>query len=286
MPTPIVPCLWFDDEAEAAATLYTQALGGKIHAISRVMADNPSGKPKGSVLTVEFEAGGLPFTALNGGPQFKIGPNISFFVFVQTPAEASRVWAALEQGGTAMMPIDAYPWSERYGWIQDRFGVSWQVMTSRDHAGPMIVPCFMFAGPVHGRAREAMRAWCEAFPGSTIERVEEYGKDEGPPGTVKHGRFVLSGTPFVAMDSHVSHQSTFTEGLSLQVRCADQQQLDHFWSALGAGGAEGQCGWLKDRFGVSWQVIPSNIGKLLKSEAAFKAMLGMKKLDIAALERA
>lgn len=286
MPTPIVPCLWFDEDAEPAATLYTQTLGGTIHAVTRVEVDTPSGKPKGSVLAVELEAGGQRFTALNGGPQFKPNANISFFVFVKSPEEASRVWAALEPGGNAMMPLDAYAWSERYGWIEDRFGVSWQVMTDRAHEGPTIVPCFMFAGPVHGRAEAAMRAWCDVFPGSKVEHLEKYAKGQGVEGGVMHGRFSLSGTPFAAMDSHASHPSTFTEGVSLQVRCADQREIDHFWSKLSEGGAESQCGWLKDRFGVSWQIIPANLGALLKSPAAFQAMLGMKKLDLAALQRA
>lgn len=284
--TPIVPCLWFDDEAEAAAALYTQALGGTIHAVTRVQVENPSGKPKGSVLTAEFEAGGQRFTALNGGPQFKPNANISFFVFVKSPDEATRVWTALEPGGAAMMPLDAYPWSPRYGWIQDRFGVSWQVMTEPAYDGATIVPCFMFSGPVHGRAQDAMRFWCGVFPDAKVEQVETYAKDEGVEGGVKHGRFRLAGQRFAAMDSHVSHQGTFTEGLSFQVRCADQRELDHFWSKLVDGGAESQCGWLKDRFGVSWQIIPANLGALLKSERAVQAMLGMKKLDIAALERA
>lgn len=286
MTTPIVPCLWFDDQAEPAAALYTQTLGGTIHAVTHVQVDTPSGKPKGSVLTVEFEAGGHTFTALNGGPMFKVGPNISFFVFVKTPEEASRVWAALEPGGTAMMPLDQYPWSERYGWIADRFGVSWQVMTDRAHQGPTIVPCFMFAGPVHGRAAEAMQTWTKVFPDSKVEQVETYGPGEGVEGGVKHGRFSLGGARFVAMDSHASHESTFTEGLSLQVRCKDQAEIDSLWAALTDGGAESQCGWCKDRFGVSWQILPSNIGALLKSERAFQAMFGMKKFDIAALERA
>jgi predicted 3-demethylubiquinone-9 3-methyltransferase (glyoxalase superfamily) len=234
MPTPIVPCLWFDDTAEPAATLYTQTLGGTIHAVTRVQVDTPQGKPKGSVLTVEFEAGGQTFTALNGGPMFKVGPNISFFVFVESPDEATRVWKALEPGGSAMMPLDAY-------------------------------------------------AWCDVFPNSKVEQLEKY--TNGATG-VMHGRFSLSGALFAAMDSHVSHESTFTEGLSLQVRCADQQEIDHFWSKLTAGGVESQCGWCKDRFGVSWQIIPANLGRLLESPSAFQAMFAMKKLDIAALERA
>jgi len=122
--------------------------------------------------------------------------------------------------------------------------------------------------------------------------VARYAPGEGPEGTVKHGRFVLAGQDMVAMDSHLAHGFTFNEALSFQVTCEDQATLDHYWEGLGAGGAYGPCGWLKDRFGVSWQVIPAGIGRWLSGgdaaarNRAFAAMMTMGKLDIAALERA
>jgi len=128
---PIVPCLWFDDQAESAAAFYVATFpGGRVTGISHFPEsfDAPGGLRRGSVLTVEFEIAGQRFTALNGGPMFTLYPSISFFVFVDTPAEADRLFSALADGGTALMPIDRYPWSERYGWVQDRFGVSWQVV--------------------------------------------------------------------------------------------------------------------------------------------------------------
>jgi predicted 3-demethylubiquinone-9 3-methyltransferase (glyoxalase superfamily) len=296
MPTPeLVPCVWLDGQAEAAARLYTRAFPGAhadlvLHSPTGV--DSPSGRPRGSVLLVELVAAGARLTLLDGGPQFRPSPNVSFFVVVATAGEADRAWSVLAEGGQPLMPIEAYPWSPRYGWIQDRFGVSWQVMTA---PGPeaRIVPCFMFAGTVHGRAEDAMKAWTAVFPASRVEAVERYGAGEGgPDGKVKHGRFVLAGQPFVAMDSHVAHDRTFDEGVSVQVMCEDQAAVDRYWAALSAGGEPGPCGWLKDRFGVSWQVVPTAMRRWFSDEnpagrdRCFQAMLQMGKLDVGALERA
>jgi predicted 3-demethylubiquinone-9 3-methyltransferase (glyoxalase superfamily) len=293
---PIVPCIWLDDQAEQAAAFYARTFpGGRITATSRYpeTSDNPGGRPRGSILTVEIEVAGQPFTLLNGGPLFALNPSLSFFVHLDASDEAERLFAPLADAGRVLMPIGPYPWSERHGWVEDRFGVSWQVMAGRRPAGgATIAPCLMFAGPQHGRAEEAMRAYAGIFPGGRIVEVSRYAAGEGPVGLVKHGRFVLAGQDLVAMDSHVSHGITFNEALSLQVICPDQATVDRTWAALGEGGAHGPCGWLKDRFGLSWQVVPARIAAWMASpdtaarDRAFQAMLGMKKPDIAALERA
>ena len=292
----IAPCIWFDGQAEQAAAFYVQNLpAGRVTATSRVpeSTDIPGGQPPGSVLTVEFEVAGLRFTALNGGPRFVLNPSISFFVHVETPGDADRIFAGLAEGGQVLMPLDAYPWSERYAWVMDRFGVSWQVMAGRRPAGgSTIVPCLMFSGAQHGRAEEAMRTYTGIFPDGRIVDVSRYAPGEGPEGTVKHGRFVLAGQDMVAMDSHLAHGITFNEALSFQVTCEDQATLDRYWEALGEGGAHGPCGWLKDRFGVSWQVIPAGMGRWMSGgdcaarNRTFAAMMTTGKLDIAALERA
>ena len=185
-----------------------------------------------------------------------------------------------------------YPWSERYGWVQDRFGVPWQVMTSRAPGGAGIVPCLMFADGQHGRAEEAMNAYTAVFPDSRVVHIERYGADRGPEGKVVHGRFVLGGQEFTAMDSHEARGATFNEGLSFQVMCEDQAEVDRYWERLSDGGRPGVCGWLKDAFGLSWQIVPKRISAWLSSrdtranDRAFRAMLGMTKLDIAALDAA
>jgi predicted 3-demethylubiquinone-9 3-methyltransferase (glyoxalase superfamily) len=293
---PIVPCIWLDDQAEEAARFYAGTFpGSRTAAVSRYPAsfDNPSRKPRGSVMTVEVELAGQPFTLLNGGPMFVINPSVSFFVHAATPDEANRLFSALAEGGKVLMPLDAYPWSERYGWAQDRFGVSWQVIAGRPASGgATIVPCLMFTGPQAGRAEEAMRAYAAAFPGGRITDVSRYEAGEGPVGSVKHGRFLLAGQDMVAMDSHFEHGFTFGEALSLQVMCADQAEVDRYWTVLSEGGEQGPCGWLKDRYGLSWQVVPRGIAEWMAGpdaaarDRAFRAMLGMRKLDVAALRAA
>lgn len=134
----IIPCIWVDDQAEKVAAFYVRTFpAGRIVATSRYpeSRDNPSGRPRGSVLTVEFEVAGQRFTALNGGPIFVLNPSISFFVHVDEPAEADHLFAALADGGEVLMPLDSYPWSDRYGWVKDPFGVSWQVITGRRAKG-------------------------------------------------------------------------------------------------------------------------------------------------------
>jgi predicted 3-demethylubiquinone-9 3-methyltransferase (glyoxalase superfamily) len=179
--------------------------------------------------------------------------------------------------------------------VEDRYGVSWQVMLS-DVSGDeaRIAPAIMFAGALHGRAEEAMRFWTSALPGGRIESIARYEKGAGPENTVMHGRFYLLGQRLVAFDSHVDPGNVaFDEGLSLQVMCRNQAEIDEAWRRLSAdGGHEVECGWLRDRFGFPWQVAPESLGRLLTTgpedarERVFAAMLKMKKLDIAALEAA
>jgi predicted 3-demethylubiquinone-9 3-methyltransferase (glyoxalase superfamily) len=293
---PITPCLWFDDQAESAAEFYVSMFSaGSILATSHYpeFSDNPGGKPRGSVLTVEFELAGQRFTALNGGPIFRVNPSISFFVFVDAAADADSLASRLAVGGQELMPLGEYPWSQRYGWVQDRFGVSWQIMLGgRPQTGAKIAPCLMFAGSVHGKAEAALQRYANIFENARIDSIEHYGAGEGPENTVKHGRLSVGAQTLIAMDSHVEHGFTFNEAVSLQVVCESQREIDKYWDALSEGGEQGPCGWLKDRFGVSWQIVPKGIAEWMTSrdtaarDRAFHAVMGMKKLDIATIRTA
>jgi len=137
-----------------------------------------------------------------------------------------------------------------------------------------------------------MRSYTRLLPDSRIVEVARYASGEGPEDMVKHGRFVLAGQDLVAMDSHLAHDLAFDEGVSLQVMCQDQAEVDRCWAALLEGGAPSQCGCLKDRYGLSWQVVPSDLGALITGPDAaargrvFAALMKMVKLDVAALQRA
>jgi|FLYL01.1.fsa_nt_gi predicted 3-demethylubiquinone-9 3-methyltransferase (glyoxalase superfamily) len=293
----ITPNLWFDDRAEEAAQFYTSLFEdsrvGQVTHYDKAAAE-ASGKPEGSVLTVDFMLAGQDFVALNGGPHFKFTPAISFFVTMESEAEVDALWEKLVEGGTVLMPLEAYPWSEKYGWLADRYGLSWQVsLGKRSDVGQAIVPSLLFVGEQHGKAEEAIRFYTSLFEGSSVRGILHYGPGEHEPeGTVKHAQFVLAGQTFTAMDSSLAHDFSFNEAISFIVNCETQAEVDRFWNALSAVPEAEQCGWLKDAFGVSWQIVPTVLPKLLsdpdpeKSQRVMQAMLQMKKLDIATLQQA
>jgi len=142
-----------------------------------------------------------------------------------------------------------------------------------------------------GKAEEAMRFYTSVFEDSKVGTVTRYGEaGPGPKGSVMTASFHLFGQEFIALNG--GPLFTFTPAISFVVSCETQQEVDYFWEKLSAGGKTQQCGWLTDRFGLSWQIVPTAMGRLMeggdaaRSSRVMKAMLGMEKLDIAALEKA
>lgn len=260
----ISACIWMNEAGtQEAPAFYTGIFpNSEITATTRYteVGQNIHGHSPGEVMTIEYEIDGFSFCALNGGDDFKPNPSISFFVRCNDAAEVDRLWAALQPGGTALMPLDSYPFNERYGWIRDRFGVSYQLIVSPYSDGQRISPCLLFTGDVCGKAEEAMNLYTGIFPDSRIGDVARYesGQEPDVEGTVMHGEFQIAGQPFVAMDSAQDHRFSFTEGVSLIVDTEDQHQIDRYWNALSAVPDSEICGWLKDRFGVSWQIVPNS----------------------------
>jgi predicted 3-demethylubiquinone-9 3-methyltransferase (glyoxalase superfamily) len=294
----ITPFIWCDNEAEDAARLYTSLFDdGRITHVSRYSdaGHEAHGQPSGKVMVAGFEIAGLRISALNGGPAFKPTPSLSFFVRLDTEVEVDALWKGLGEGGSVLMPLDGYPWSRRYGWLQDRYGVSWQIAVHETAArGTTITLSLMFARGNMGRAAEAIALYTRIFPDAAAGQIQYRDPTDGEAaGSVLFGSFTLFGQQFSIMDAPGAHDFGFTEGLSLMVSCDTQAEIDHYWEALTAdGGRESQCGWLKDRFGVSWQITPTVMeGLMASSDAAaadrlMTAMLKMKKLDIATLEAA
>jgi len=296
----IIPCLWYDRQAEEAARFYISLFeGSNVGPITRASKAGfeTHGLAEGEVLTVEFEIAGRRFVALNGGPLFKFNPSVSFLVACRAKEEVDALWGKLAAGGgQALMELGAYPFSEWYGWTADKYGLSWQVMAMGDRPiGAKIVPTLMYVGAQAGRAEEAIGLYTSIFGGSMAGDILRYGKGEGPDreGTIKHAGFTLAGQEFAAMDSAYDHKFAFNEAVSLMVPCATQAEIDLYWTKLTAdGGEESMCGWLKDKFGVSWQVTPIRLEEMLrdpdprKVERVTDAFLKMKKFDLAELERA
>ena len=278
------PCLWFDGNAKEAADYYCSAFEN-----SSITSENP--------MVVIFELGGTRFMGLNGGPVFKINPSISFFVFCDNAEEIDKKWNHLSAGGSVMMALDKYPWSEKYGWCQDKFGMNWQLMMDHNNEHK-IVPAFMFTQQQSGKAEEAINFYIDVFSkqngspkSAEVKLLSRYEKGEHDvEGYIKHAQFTLNNQLFAAMDSSGPHGFTFNEGVSIVVPCETQEEIDYYWNKLSEGGQESQCGWLKDKFGVSWQIVPSVLGKLMsdpaRREKVTQAFMQMKKFDIKKLEEA
>ncbi len=287
----IIPHLWFDTQAKEAASLYVSTFPGSRITHLTTLHNTPSGPTE----VVTFELAGQKFQAISAGPLFKFNPSISFQVNCQTKEEVDSIWEKLSPAGQVLMELGAYPFSERYGWLQDRFGLSWQINYSpRSEIKQKIIPVIMFVGDVCGKAADAVRFWTSIFRNSGVKQVLLYGKSEPPDkeGTLKYGTFTLFDQEFASMDSAYPHAFAFNEAISFIVNCDTQAEIDNHWGRLSAVPEAEQCGWLKDKYGVSWQIIPTDMEKFLggddreKIDRVTQAFLVMKKLDLAKLQQA
>lgn len=301
----VVPHLWFDKEAVEAAQFYTSIFPESRVTSTTRFEDTPSGDGD----LVLFEIWNQKFWAISAGPLFKFNPSISFmmnfdpllFGSSENPAQAARekldeVWNALADGGSVLMPIDKYPFSERYGWVSDKYGLSWQLILTNPEGDPRppIVPSMMFVGEQCGRAEEAINFYASVFENVKTGVIHRYPEGMSPDkaGTVMFADFQLEGSWFAAMDSAHEHKFAFNEAVSLLVNCDDQQEVDYLTAKLSAVPEAEQCGWVKDKFGVSWQISPTILEEIFVNGSreqinrVTQALLPMKKLDIAALKRA
>lgn len=290
----IVPSIWSDGRAEEQAAFYAEtfrdcgfAIAGRyptegLPDFQAAMA----GKP----VTVDVTLAGTSLTIVNAGPEFRPNPSVNLMLnfdpllYEDAREYLDRVFAALSEGGTVLMPLEAYPFSPRYAWVQDRFGVSWQLILTdpKGDPRPFVLPSLMFCGPAQNRCREAVEAYLALFPDSGWGTVAEYGRESGParPDSIMFSEFRLAGQWFTAMDSGVEQPFTFDEGFSLTVLAHGQTGIDHYFDGLSAVPEAERCGWCKDAYGLSWQVIPDDFGELMSRPGAYEAMMRMGRIEI------
>lgn len=287
----ITPHLWFDKEAREAAEFYTSLFPNSKVTSLTTLHDTPSGDSE----IVSFTLDGQSFMGISAGPLFKFNPSISFVVKLNTKDEVDRIWHKLAEGGMVMMELGSYPWSERYGWLQDKFGLSWQLeYTTEGEIRQRIIPALMFVGEVYGKAEDALNFYLSVFKTGKVDHIVRFGKGEEPDreGMVKYADFSLFGQKFRATESAYDHAFAFNEAVSFIVKCETQQEIDLYWEKLSAVPEAEQCGWLKDKYGVSWQIVPTAMDEMMASGDQEKiarvtqAFLPMKKFDIAALQKA
>jgi len=286
----ITPHLWFDTEAKEAAELYTSLLpNSKIRKVTTL-----HNTPTGDCDVVSFELSGQSFMAISAGPLFKFNPSVSFHIKCKTKEEVDALWGKLVIGGKVLMELGSYPFSERYGWVQDKYGLSWQIIyAGNNEIKQKITPVLMFTGDVAGRAEEAINFYTSVFHNTTAQILARYGKGEEPDkeGTVKYAHVVLEGQDFGTMDSAREHNFGFNEAISFIISCDSQEEIDYYWEKLSAVPESEQCGWLKDKFGFSWQVSPTGLDEMMTKgtpeqiDRVTQVFLKMKKINLAELQK-
>ena len=278
----IIPAIWCDGTADEAARFYAD-----VFREGSVVEQAP-----GLAATVSIH--GFRLSLINGGDQYAPNPSLSCILNFdpllfggedQARAYLDELYERLSGGGV-LMELGEYPFSPRYAWVRDRFGMTWQLMLT-DPAGeprPFILPSFMFGDANHANAEEATATWIALFDDArrgALRRYEEGGLMEA--GTIMFTDFTLRGTWMAAMDSGAFHDFTFTPGVSMIISCRDQEEIDRYWTGLSAVPEAERCGWCVDRWGVSWQVVPDNIAELMADAATREKILQMGKIDLTRL---
>lgn len=292
----ITPNLWFNGNASEATEFYTSVFGGEIVETMNYPSDESlledfQKDMAGKVLTVDFQLLDMRFVAINAGPEFRPNTSISFMVNFNPESDSSarerldELWAKLIEGGRELMPLGEYDFSERYGRVEDRYGYSWQLILTAPGREPRaaIVPCLLFGGRNQGRAQEAIDFYTNELPDAELGNIMRYEEHIGPamPESIAYSEFRLWDQWFVAMDSGVEQDFSFTEAVSFSISCVDQEEIDTLWDKLSREPEFEQCGWCKDQFGVSWQIVPEATAELLSRPNAYQHMMQMKKLIIA-----
>lgn len=294
----IIPHLWFDTQAKEAAEFYTSIFpNSKISHVS-TLHDTPSGDCD----LISFTLSDYKFMAISAGPLFKFNSTVSFLLNFDPSKDSEArkslddLWGKLAEGGEPLMPLGEYPHSDHYGWIQDKYGLSWQLMLTNPEGEekPFITPTMMFVGDVCGKAEEATDFYLSVFKDSQRGGMMRYsaGMDPDKEGTVMFTDFKLEDQWFAAMDSARMHESSFNEAISFLVNCKDQEEIDYYWSKLSAVPESEQCGWLKDKYGFSWQISPEQMIDMMNKGTpeqianVTKAFLQMKKFNLDALNKA
>ncbi len=274
----ITTCLWFNGKAKEAAEFYEKHLPD-----TRIVAQSP--------MVIDIEISGHRITLLDGGPMYQPNPSISLTYQIDTVEEIDRIWNAFKENGTILMDLDRYPWSEKYGWLSDKFGISWQFIVGNfSQFGQKIIPALLFTQDKYGKAEEAIHFYSAVFKNAKIDGIFRYDTDSAPEeeGKIAHSQIELNGQKFQLLESKQSHQFTFSEGVSLMIHCESQDEIDYYWDKLTEGGEESMCGWLKDKYGVSWQVVPDVLLEMMndpsRAEKAMKAFMNMRKLIIKDIE--
>lgn len=294
----LVPCLWFDNNAKEAVEFYVSIFKHSKITRESIIYDTPSG----DALMLAFTLAGQNFEALNGGPDFHFNSAFSLMVNFDSDQEKDpeaylrATWDHLKDGGKVLMELGEYPFSQLYGWVEDKYGLNWQLILTQpgNEMRPFIMPALLFSGPVYYQAQKAREFYLDVFAQSQPGPLLLYGSDDpyNQEGSVMFSDLSLKDTWLVLMDGQLAPGMTFSEAISLIIYVDTQEEIDYFHERLNHVDEADVCGWVKDQFGISWQIVPRRLNEMLQNgtrnqrENVTQALLQMKKIELALLEAA
>ncbi|AZA14540.1 VOC family protein [Corynebacterium choanae] len=286
----IVPTIWCNGNADEVAAQYRDVFGDvEIIDHQRYPEEGLLDFQQpfaGKTLTIELAIRGFRLLLINADDTFTPNPTISLMVSNPDRAATQQLYAGLAADGFVMMPLQEYDFNPYYCWVEDKFGVSWQLFTHEEPVDlPAIYPSIMFCGAAQNRAAEALTHYTEVFSGEILNKVTYQDMGQGDNGvitgdSVVFATFTLEGQLFGAMDSAVEQPFHFGGGVALMVNADDQTAINHYFHALSADPAAERCGWLRDKFGLAWQVVPSNLSEFMQRPNAYAKLMGMRNIVI------
>lgn len=278
MKKPIYPCLWFNNNAAEAAGYYCSVFED-----SELVKETP--------MVSTFVLNGTKFMGLNGGPMHNVNSSISYFVYCGGEKEINRLFKALSKNGRVIFPLDTYAWADKYAWVVDQFGVNWQLDGDPINNDQKIVPTLLFGNEKMTEVKNAVSHYTSIFKNSKILLEAPFADTANlPKGSLLFAQFKLNDFIFNAMSSPKKLDYDFSPGNSFIIECETQAEIYYYWEKLGLDRRYDKCGWLADKYGVSWQIIPTVLSELMedpeRGPRVVQEFLKMQKFDIETLKNA
>ncbi|MDG3207085.1 VOC family protein [Streptococcus suis] len=285
---PIIPHLWYDTEAKEAVAFYVDLFGGNVD-WTYTITDTPSGDSD----LIQFQLGDMTLAAISAGPYFTLNESMSLMVNVADKDEVTRLYQALSEGGRILMPLGEYPFSPYYVWLEDRFGLSWQLSYAPDLDKPYQFDiCLLFSQEQVGLAQPMLDYYKDKLPQASVGQLSYYGEGEAAVEAAKlnYAELLVAGQKMIVMDHGYGGVASFNEAFSFMVYVDSQEEAESWYEKVSAVPEAGICGWAKDQFGISWQIVPRILMEAYdtanpeKVKAVNAAVMTMKRLDIAAIQ--
>lgn len=286
----IVIQLCFNDQAEEAVKFYTSVFDQ-----SEITREIRYPMPNGESVAYDFTIENQTFSAFNGGTDFKMNPSFSLMISLDTAEEVDALYTELAKGGKDLMPLDSYPFSDRYAWVEDQFGLSWQIMLAPDvPANHKVRVSLLFAGQYCGQAEQALKDYATIFQKGEPGQINYYqeGEARDDRARVNYAELNIGDQQLVFMDHGFGSDEEFSEAISFLIVAGAQSEVDYYWEKLSADEKAESMGWLKDSHGISWQVVPQAYLQIMETateeqkKRVLDVLFKMKKMDVARLENA